>query len=1255
MVDRVTTNDGIGNDHIVSYNYSEGIYYSSPDNYFNPVNNEFRGFSTSTVHDLSRDLVVERKYHQDDYRNGLMYNEIKRRASNPDIDSFIESTTIAYLYIDAPEDELWNYPEIQYCFLRDIYRHHSNENSDHRYTSLYTEEQFDTYGNLSRVYDHGIISREGYYDFSDDRRTHYEYKSRIDLSDEEYIFRTKKVISEWRDSDADWHNSSLTEIYHDGSDNLDHLANGLLTRSRRYVSDDEYRESTIQYKMLGGFPAGGLVESKIDYEGNITSYSYDDMNLNVEEERDMDTGLAEYTYWDIGTNVQTEYVDYNGHHYYYEHDGFGRQTSEMWPRDGTNAYTKETITYYDTVPPKIQRVVTVDEDEDLFTYIDIFYDGLGRKIQSNQTHNYEKNIVQNITYDSAGRISRITVPKFIQPPTHDYIDDIGPAGFIDLEHDAVDRLTSIWRSCTQSVFRSFTYRYDMRMIAEEHEDSTVKTFGTNFDGQGNIVDVIKDFTGNGVTSNFRYDGHNDVYEAVDPLGHTISYERNMLGETEKAVFPGGIEWRFDYDGNGNMREVISPEEREVNNEYDSLGRLILRTLSRSGGVEATLSYHYDEDSCNSKGRLAYADSNGGFGSYCYDQIGRVISYYWVSSNSGEQYTMYYTYNDDGGVESITYPDGSLYSYTYNADGTVKRMTRVSDGKVLAEVLEYSPLRRPEYLVVDYDELNAGYELEFIRTYDNCGRVEKIESKSMNNTLVDRMIAYYDNDNISAIMDNDEPSSTEYNYDNMQRLSIVQGDHNIVYTYDDSDRLLNVNRDGYELSFAHGDVNYPWAATHSMFDFFGTVAINQNTFDRDGYLVRESIIELLNYDYSYNAAGMLSQATFSLWWLPLTRAVWDYDHNDRRVHYLSRTWLWQTSAIDYLDKYYENDYIQNKSRKYLIFGENIIGYEAEDGTLYYSHTDQNGSVRYITNMSGEVVSRRFYNPFGTEYSTTNTTDSRIGFHGRKKDVVSGNYGLYRFPGRMYNPSIYQWTALDPLTLYRPLSLVTGGINPYTYCLNDPMNIVDFSGLQEKDRKKINWLDIIMPIHSRHARIPTSAKMDDPIDRMDAMAADRASFGANLSVKNIFIAGAGVVVSEGVAAAMGGGAFKVLKGLGRLYKVLRGTRKAGKILKHAKGVAKGGDDAIKPGSSAAKTGITGKNWKYGKHKSAKKWENRMRKRGWTEKQVSEARNSGTKYKADNKVNPENTATRYVHPETGKSIVVDDVTEELLQVADEGWYDP
>ena len=93
----------------------------------------------------------------------------------------------------------------------------------------------------------------------------------------------------------------------------------------------------------------------------------------------------------------------------------------------------------------------------------------------------------------------------------------------------------------------------------------------------------------------------------------------------------------------------------------------------------------------------------------------------------------------------------------------------------------------------------------------------------------------------------------------------------------------------------------------------------------------------------------------------------------------------------------------------------------------------------------------------------------------------------------------------------------------------------------------------------------------------------------------------------------------------------------------------NDELGSGSLLAAKG--GK-WTLGTGKSATKWERQLAKRGWTPDQITEALQKGKQFRAENLVNRGNSATRYVHPETGRSVVIDDVTREVLHVGGDGF---
>ena len=77
-----------------------------------------------------------------------------------------------------------------------------------------------------------------------------------------------------------------------------------------------------------------------------------------------------------------------------------------------------------------------------------------------------------------------------------------------------------------------------------------------------------------------------------------------------------------------------------------------------------------------------------------------------------------------------------------------------------------------------------------------------------------------------------------------------------------------------------------------------------------------------------------------------------------------------------------------------------------------------------------------------------------------------------------------------------------------------------------------------------------------------------------------------------------------------------------------------------------------WKLGGNHTAQQWQERMRKRGWTADQITEALQHGKKFPAVNRVNQANAATRHVHRTTGRSVVIDDVTREVIHVGGDGF---
>jgi RHS repeat-associated protein len=111
-----------------------------------------------------------------------------------------------------------------------------------------------------------------------------------------------------------------------------------------------------------------------------------------------------------------------------------------------------------------------------------------------------------------------------------------------------------------------------------------------------------------------------------------------------------------------------------------------------------------------------------------------------------------------------------------------------------------------------------------------------------------------------------------------------------------------------------------------------------------------------------------------------------------------------------------------------------------GSAYYLAYDQVGLLRVVADASGNVVKRIDYDSFGNVIEDTDPSFMvPFGFAGGLHDRDTG---LVRFGYRDYDPDTGRWTAKDPI-------LFAGGdTDLYGYCLADPINMIDPSGL-------LNW--------------------------------------------------------------------------------------------------------------------------------------------------------------------------------------------------------
>ncbi len=104
---------------------------------------------------------------------------------------------------------------------------------------------------------------------------------------------------------------------------------------------------------------------------------------------------------------------------------------------------------------------------------------------------------------------------------------------------------------------------------------------------------------------------------------------------------------------------------------------------------------------------------------------------------------------------------------------------------------------------------------------------------------------------------------------------------------------------------------------------------------------------------------------------------------------------------------------------------------------------------MTDETGTVVWAADYLPFGGADVTVETIENNLRFPGQYYDSETG---LHYNWNRYYDPALGRYLRADPIGL-------SGGINFYAYCSNNPLNYTDPTGHNEQVLNS-NWLELFI---------------------------------------------------------------------------------------------------------------------------------------------------------------------------------------------------
>jgi RHS repeat-associated protein len=555
-----------------------------------------------------------------------------------------------------------------------------------------------------------------------------------------------------------------------------------------------------------------------------------------------------------------------------------------------------------------------------------------------------------------------------------------------LYKDVFERLSKVEElNWDQTVYSTTTYTYNTRdQITQINHAGQLRTY--EYDGRGRVTARTTPEQGR---LTYAYNMDDTVSVITDARGATSSFTYNGRHLPNSITYgvPGGVaatpNVSFAYDAAGN-RTQMSDGLGTMTYSYDSLSRLQWEERAFSGLGTFRLTYAY-----NLAGQLTSVTNPWGSQvGYTRDSAGQVTAVTGAGPNSFNLYAYNIAYRAAGVLKSQTYNNSRTLNITY--DNRLRMKTWNVPGTL---GWEYS-----------YDHFN-----------EHTGRVTY--ARNLYDSTLDR----------------------SYDYDHVGRLTIA---------YSGMDARAHVGVPGSSWGVQDGPYASPnfydvhgnltgrqgWGGANPWFS--ATYTNNKRngfTYDAAGNLLND-----LGQNFTYDATGQQATASYSGYSLTNSydgdRLRGKKTENGAVTYYLRSTALGGQVAA-------EINSAGGWSRGYVYDGGGQLLVLQQGGSVRYVHQDPITKSQRITDTIGTLTAAIDLDPWGGETNRSQnsgvqprkfTTYERDG--NGSDDAMMRRYN--RWHARFDQPDPFDGSLdiTDPQTF-----------NRYAYSRNDPVNLIDPTGL------------------------------------------------------------------------------------------------------------------------------------------------------------------------------------------------------------------
>ena len=846
------------------------------------------------------------------------------------------------------------------------------------------------------------------------------------------------------------------------------------------------------------------LSSSTDPEGRLTQWDYTNGSVNVERLFPTTNQPVETHYSYSPHGVLASITNANGHWVSYQSDAYGNPTQTISQAGTTNWMTWDILGHLTGIILPSHQNDTNDPPNMIPWVISFNPNELGwvRQITypDNTYETFAFDAVGNVTnhVDVAGRTNRFTwLPTRKLASTVRYLTSGGSnqAATVGLDYDQQMNVVNVKDELGRGVE---TYQLDLQdrptSVTNVENQVMSMTWGlkdmvssmVRFDASSIsfVYDEgarVKQITYSDDVLSFTY-FKNGLPKTASNCWGTISntYDgANRLTSQTQPVPSGNV--AYGYYPAGQVSNVVSVAGT---NTYalDAGDRLQTLTVSSLGRQDAVT---YSSDPVN--GTLTGASySNGIHCAYSYDSMDRLTGISWADVSNKVLRSRSYTYTAAGLISDITFETSEKAIYSYDS---LDRLTREKHtdyyGQVISdEKYDYDLAgNRTKKTVLD----SAGADLVTVNYSLAAGN--KLGSWTVAETNLSARFA--------VIGNSSDPIGTN---DRFGQLWVSNSASAVV-----KPTVSGTNFFAFDLTVGMG-TQYVHAAIR---DVAGNTSYVTNRFYPTC---------LTNGTYQYSAAGCLTNRQYSgkdftetlgLIWngqYQLTAAYtngvlaesFGYDGAGRRIFIVEggvTNWM----VYDGNQVVAEVDGAGSLKKSYVYEGLDraisMTTYGASTNTYYFIR-DHLGSTMALTDGIGNIIESYRYDAWGRVLGVYNASGNqidesafgnRILWQGRE---YSFKTGLYYFRARWYDPITGRFLSNDPIG-------ISGGLNQYVFCGNNPVNFRDPFGLCKDTMRELSWWEFNVKTPARNIGRNVWNTVTDPTVAM-GLALVTEGFGGGLAI-------------------------------------------------------------------------------------------------------------------------------------------------------------